>query len=139
MASAFAMPEALYTVSQIFQDFAQRYHLTLCVEGVDKHGSWEWSVCQREPITRFVTLDLTEEIASVGAGRCYQVEVWAEADHGQRFVRRLTAVFQVTDAELAHNVFRERLLASLSTTLDQVKTFQEHALTESYLFARPRA
>jgi hypothetical protein len=136
MAGAFALPEALHTVSHLFQDFAQRYSLTLYAEGVDKHGSWEWSACRREPITRFVTLNLTEEVPSVSEGRRYQVEVWAEADNGQRFVRHLTAVFQVKEAELAHNSFRERLFAGLSTALDQVRTFQEQDLTESYLLTR---
>lgn len=77
----------------------------------ERHGSWEWSFHhKRAGLDRFVVIALTSLPEQIGASvRPYSLEVFAGADDGNRFVRRLVRESRFVDTGTVPPQFEEWL------------------------------
>jgi hypothetical protein len=130
-AEAFEFPKELATVSLIFEHFCAEQALTVLVEAIDKHGSWEWAAVSPGEISRFVSLAFTEQPDKSGTPLTYSSEVWAEAEkgHQRRRAQRILASTFCTDAEaIAQSTFEAQLLAALTEGWQRANLLTEHDL-----------
>jgi hypothetical protein len=91
----------------------------------DRHGTWEVVFHKHsEDLDRFVSLTLTE------TSRCLDLELWAGADDGIRFVRRRVGHLNVSNADLEH------VESLIDAALEAADHLQPADLTEVYTASR---
>jgi hypothetical protein len=132
------IPETFRSVTEIFERFCERHALTILAEAVEKHGSWEWSASgpMTKDLNRFLTLALTEESEVMAAPKMYLMELWAEVDNKQHFVRRLSSTLRVSEKIFTEKTFEQRLTTKLDRAWKQAQALREQDLTESYISPR---
>lgn len=101
----------------------------------DRHGSWEWMFSKRRAdLDCFVSVALTRLSEAVPPSPWHAVEVWAGADDGNRFVRRLVLDFRASES--AQNEVRAKLEDSLVRATKLAESFRVADLAETYLPSR---
>jgi hypothetical protein len=132
------MPDELQSVTHAFKSFCERNGFTVLVDGVEKHGGWEWSCWKHLEFNRYITLHMTEITTELRQERAYIAEFWAAADDDQRYTRKLVSSVQVNESDLNYRQMdRAKWLTDrLTVALARMSVLGEQDLTESYL--RPR-
>ena len=130
-------PEEFHYVSQNFKEFCEKLNIKVLATAVEKHGSWEWSGHRKDSeINRYIALALTDDIENLQGMRIYVAEIWAEADDGLHFVRRLSSTFRIQERMLAQDVFNERLSQALAISWQQAKKLGQADFTAPYVTPR---
>lgn len=93
----------------------------------DRHGSWEIALHRPGDLDRFVSLTFTETPG------LYDLELWAGAEDGARFVRRLVAQLGVRWEQLEDPALIERVRDLLGRAMELAGDLQVSDLAEAYL------
>ena len=137
MTEAYIPEEFFDRVSDIFKEFCGKWDIKVLATAVEKHGSWEWSGHRKDSeINRYIALALTDDIEDLQDIRVYVAELWAEADDGLHFARRLSSTFRVQEEMVAQDVFNERLSQSLAISWQQAKKLGQADFTAPYVTPR---
>lgn len=130
-------PDEFHHVSRKFKEFCEKWDIEVLATSVEKHGSWEWSGHRKDnEINRYIALALTDDIENLQGIRIYVAEIWAEADDGLHFARRLSSTFQIQERMLTQDVFDERLSQALAISWQQAKKLGQADFVSPYIAPR---
>lgn len=126
--SQFAKLEALAT------EIGRKYDFKLASPFGERHGSWEITFFRVGELNQFVSMALSSAAPRRTAGpTTLEVEFWAGADDGLRFVRRLISQLSVDDDQLNSDSFQELVSKGLANAMDSSLRLQTSDLTDTYL------
>lgn len=102
----------------------------------DRHGSWELTLHKRSSdLDRFVSVALTSLPAAPSAP-LYEVEVWAGAEKGDRYMRNLVTDFRASGLKERSEALGSALREPLRRAMTLAESFKPSNLTEAYLLPR---
>ena len=111
----------------------------------ERHGCWEITYHggpgshpgpaggNEQLVDRYVTISLLRMSPMTEPGACCEIEVWAGAEEGIRFTRRLVSQFQTSDEKFGTEAFRAMTKESLQRATKVALELRPSDLTETYL------
>ena len=145
---------SLWSITNVFLQFARDHDLTVLASAADKHGSYVWEAAWQDDLTRYLTFSVTflgtkvpkrQRLLPDDDGKMAALpalyypcafDVWVGADDGERYTGRVVSAWRYRREDQVVHTFPTTLETRLLEGLEEARTLTRADLTERYLVPR---